>query len=297
MLRSLFMLLAFFAVVAVADGPKDDKPPKDDKAPKADKPKADKPKADKPKAEENPKSDKPKVEEEPKSAGWALDAGKNVPSAFHPYQISGPHINRVRKEEDDIDQDFVESLKKNLHVKEEAIAPYLKKASVSRNKKLGRFHCPVSHHGLDPLMVLFVQENNWPELKSSGLLEKLDAVVKNNPNVRLSVAVVVISGELDGGDKPDDPEVANRVDDKREELAKVIGETGQKLDNIALCLTNKRDDDLINKWELNRGDAPYVSVLANKFKIVAAEAIKKKLDAVQVQAVLDTLVKHFKVRP
>jgi hypothetical protein len=206
--------------------------------------------ADPPKAEELPKGDTPKKQ------GWALepDGKHNVPGPFHPFYVAGPHLTRLLKENKD-----------------------------NKVKINGRFHCPVSHHGLDPMVLLFVREVNVTDALKD-FLRRLDTVIEKNPNARIGAAVVFISDKIEDVVTNDDER-----DEQAKQLEDVAGEL--KLQHVAVCLDGKKD---LEKWELGRGDATYVLVLLRNYTVVAAETITRdKLDAARTDAILRTVAEKF----
>jgi hypothetical protein len=226
-----------------------------------------------PGAEELPKGEKPKKE------GWALQEGNNVPAPFHPYYVFGPHLARLEKEAKDA------RAKVTGGTAGKGGEPDADKGP--RAKIAGRFHCPVSHHGLDPMLLLFVRETDVSDgLKD--LLVRLDAVVKKNPNVRLGVAVVFISDKIE--DVVTDDEIRDELADQLKKTASDLKWQDEER-RIAFCLDGKRD---LEKWELGRGDATYVLVLLRNYAVVAAEAIKRDdLNAAKGDAILRELAEKF----
>jgi hypothetical protein len=206
-----------------------------------------------PKAEEAPK------DETPGKGGWALKEKNDVPAPFHPYYVAGPHIARLIKENKD------------------------------KNAKItGRFHSPVSHHGLDPMLLLFVREVNATE-PLKDFIRRLDTVVEKNPNVRLGAAVVFISDKIE--DVVFDDEARDEAARQLEDLAAELKLQRDDRRGVALCLDGKRD---LEKWELGRGDATYVLVLLRDYKVVHAETISRdQLNAAKTDAVLQLLADKF----
>ncbi len=187
--------------------------------------------------------------------GQALSVGNNIPPPFHPYYVSGPYLNRLREEEKDT------------------------------KKVFGRFHCPVSHHGLAPMVLLFVRDvRASPQLKE--LLRRLDAAVEKNPTSRLGVAVVFVSDEIK--DLVMDDEVRENLAGKIEDLA---GEL--KLNHVALCLAGPVD---LEKYELNP-DMAYTLVLLNRYQIVGVELLPRdKLTTDRIDAILQQVAEKLGTR-
>jgi hypothetical protein len=190
-----------------------------------------------------------------KKVGKALAVGNDVPAPFHPYYVSGPYLNRLRQEDKE------------------------------SKKVVGRFHCPVSHHGLAPLVLLFVRDVTFsPPLKE--LLRRLDALVEKNPTARLGVVVVFISDDIK--DVVTDDETRENLAGKLEDLA---GELTLK--HVALCLDGPAD---LEKWELDPQQA-YTLVLLRRYKIVATEGLARDgLTPQKVDAIVQEVAEKFGAR-
>jgi hypothetical protein len=167
----------------------------------------------------------------PAKAGQ-LAPGKDLPGPFHPFCVSGPYIAKLQQ-------------------------------ASEKDRVQGRFHCPISAHGLDPMVLLFVQGLNFTE-PLKDLLVRLDAAIEKNPNVRLGAAVVFLSNDL--------PDVVT-MDDKRDELAEQLRSLASalKLKNVSLCLDSKSD---LEKYGLDKEEA-YTIVLVRRYAVVTLEAIPR----------------------
>jgi hypothetical protein len=239
-MRILVSSLALLALVVVGvadDAPpagKDAPPPKKDApAPKKDAPPAGK---DAPPAKKDappPKKEAaPAGEEAPpaKKDAPVLQAGKDLPGPFHPYNVTGPHK--------------------------------------------GHFHCLLSEHGLDPMVMIFHKDVDFSD-PLANLLKKLDTAIEKNPNARLGSFVVFVPEELPDvtGSSDKDSEANSKNDDARIELEKKVADKGAdlKLKHVVLCLDGKAD---VEKYKL-RDDNLVTVVLYNKFKTVAVFALPK----------------------
>jgi hypothetical protein len=174
-----------------------------------------------------------------------LAAGQDLPGPFHPYCVTGPYIARLQQAQEN-------------------------------EKVQGRFHCPISAHGLDPLVLLFAKNLRISD-PFKDLLVRLDAAVEKNPRVRLAVTVVFVPGEL--------TDVVT-MDDKREELAEQLRSLAAalKLKNVSLCLDSKSD---VERYDLDRQEAAYTLVLARRYVVLATEAIARdQLTAEKVDQVM-----------
>ncbi len=150
-----------------------------------------------------------------------LQAGKDLPGAFHPYNVTGPHKQH--------------------------------------------FHCHISEHGLDPMVMIF-HKNVEVGDPLANLLTKLDTAIDKNPGVRLGAFVVFLPDDL--------PEVVgsdDKNDDARNELEKKLEQVGadKKLKHVVLCLDSKTD---VEKYNLSDTNLVTV-VLYKKFKIAAVFAL------------------------
>jgi hypothetical protein len=178
-----------------------------------------------------------------------LTPGNNLPGPFHPFCVSGPYIAKIQQQ------------------------------AGEKEKVRGRFHCPLSVHGLDPLVLVFVRDLRLSE-PLNELLVKLDAAVEKNPALRLGVAAVFITDEL--------PDVVGD-DDKREDLAGKLTTLAQnaKLKNVALCLDSKSD---LEKYDLNREDIAYTVIVSRGYRILASESIlRDQLTTDKVDQILKTI--------
>jgi hypothetical protein len=136
------------------------------------------------------------------------------------------------------------------------------------------FHCLVSEHGLEPMVMIFYKSvdfsNPLPEL-----LKRLDAAIDKNPNTRLGAFVVFLPDDLPDvvGSKEKSQETNSRNDDQRLELEKKIDQAGadMKLKHVVLCMDNKSD---VTKYGLSEDNLITV-VLYTKLKPVAIHALPK----------------------
>jgi hypothetical protein len=140
----------------------------------------------------------------------------------------------------------------------------------------GNFHCVISDHGMDPMVLLFVQDLRFSE-PLKDLLRRLDNAVEKNPKLRLGCAAVFLTDDL--------KDVVGE-DDKREEMAQQLADLGNdlKLKHVVLALDTKSD---VEKYDLEREEAAYTLVLYRKFRILAGEALPRdKLTPEKVDEVM-----------
>ena len=136
------------------------------------------------------------------------------------------------------------------------------------------FHCLVSEHGLDPMVMIFYKNVDFSD-PLPNLLKRLDTAIDKNPNTRLGASLVFLPDDLPDvvGSTEKDQEANSKNDDARLELAKKIEAAGSdnKLKHVVLCLDNKSD---VEKYELSDENLITV-VLYAKLKIVAVYALPK----------------------
>ena len=188
----------------------------------------------------------------------ALRVGANVPGPFHPYNVTGRF--------------GPQRIKDKTTQKEEDVE--------------GRYHCPVTEHGEDPMVLVFTRDLEVGD-KLKSLLQKLDTVTAaNKDKVRLGATVVFLDKEL--------PEVvgsSDATDDRRRELAASLREkfagmfkednpfTKQKL--VVVCIGSDAD---LAKYELDRNHKATV-VLYNKLEIRAVHDVED-LDDARIDAIM-----------
>jgi hypothetical protein len=132
-----------------------------------------------------------------------------------------------------------------------------------------RYHCPISEHGLDPIVLVFHKDLELSE-PLRGLAQKLDAAIEKNPNARLASCIVFLPDpatlpEIVGdSDKNDDARL--KVSEKVEDWGKAL-----KLKHVVLALDSKAD---LEKYNLRDTDLVTV-VLCNKLKVLGTFALPK----------------------
>jgi hypothetical protein len=134
----------------------------------------------------------------------------------------------------------------------------------------GRYHCLVSEHGLDPLVIVFARnleadDANGPVME---LLTQLDLLIEKNPKARLAAFAVSLSDAL--------PEVVGaslQSDEQRKQTAgKLEALAGARsLKYVVLTLAGKED---VDKYPLDV-KADVTVVLADKYRVVKVYALKK----------------------
>jgi hypothetical protein len=141
------------------------------------------------------------------------------------------------------------------------------------------FHCLISDHGLDPLVMVFHKNLEFSD-PLAKLLEDLDKAIEKNPNARLAAFAVFLADDL--------PEVVganDKDDDARDLLAKKLEDEAvkRKLQHVVLCLDTKAD---LEKYELDDRNLVTV-VLVRKYKVEAIFALPKdQLNDATVEKIL-----------
>ncbi len=141
----------------------------------------------------------------------------------------------------------------------------------------GRFHSPVSEHGLNPTVLIFVRGTE-PSPAVLALLQKLDALVVKYPDLRPGVVAVFLS---------DDITDLLAEDDKREAAVTALkGKVGD-LKHVEVGLDVLAD--VKDGYKLN--DKAEVTVLYyNKFHVEIARAFSKgAFDDKAVQPLADEI--------
>ena len=171
----------------------------------------------------------------------------------------------------------------------------------------GRFHCPVTEHAEDPMVLVFTRDVEVGD-KLKSLARRLDEVTKANTNVRLAATIVFVDKEDAKPDKdllqvlgiPDydkadqktrDFADAIAIEDRRRELATTVRnefkgmftETNPftKQNLVVVCIASNKD---LDKYKLNGTDKATV-VLYHKLEIKAVHAYQD-LDDAKIDAIM-----------
>jgi hypothetical protein len=136
------------------------------------------------------------------------------------------------------------------------------------------YHCPVSDHGLEPMVLVFHKNVDFGD-PLPNLLKRLDTAIDKNTDIRLGAFVTFLPDNLPDvvGSKEDNQDTNSKNDDARLEMEKKIEQNASdmKLKHVALGMDNKSD---VAKYEL--GDDNLVTVvLYTKLKVVAVYALPK----------------------
>ncbi len=194
-----------------------------------------------------------------------LVVGKNVPTTFHPYNVTA---RLAAKEEPGDDEDADVKIKK---------VDYTTK---------GKFHCLVTEYDLDPVVLLFAR-NLEDNAAFRDLLGKLDGAIERNPGVRMRSFVVFVADDI-----------ANVVaeDDKRVEAEKRIQKVADdlKLKNVVLTLASKSD---VAKYALDDASA-LTGVVYKQLRIEGVHKVSRdkldKADADPVKAIMKDVAAKLK---
>src|SRR5262245_49832095 len=190
--------------------------------------------------------DEPKADPEKPDAPPAKDKAKasdDLPGPFRPFNITGKAVDRVNQEirkfrkPDDKDK--------------------------AREPDRGTFHCLVSEHGLNPVVMVLVR-GTAPSDALLDLLKKLDAAVEKNQNARLASFVVFLTEKM-VNDKILD--LVEMDDEREQEVALIEARTkNAELKNLAVALDVYPTIKELYKLE----DQAEVTVLIyNKLKVLS----------------------------
>jgi hypothetical protein len=138
-----------------------------------------------------------------------------------------------------------------------------------------RYHCPVTDHALEPMVLIFYKNVDFSE-PLPKLLQQLDTAIEKNPDKRLGAFVTFLPDDLPdvAGSKEDKNQDTNsKNDDARLAIEKKIeqGAVDMKLRQVGLGLDHKSD---VSKYGLNDENLITV-VLYTRLKIVAVYALAK----------------------
>jgi hypothetical protein len=138
-----------------------------------------------------------------------------------------------------------------------------------------RFHCPISDHGLRPMVLIFYKNVDFSE-PLPKLLKRLDTAIDKNAETRLGAYAVFVPDDMPdvlGSSNDKDQDANSKNDDARLEWEKKIEQSGadMKLQHVVLCLDTKAD---VKKYELSDENLITV-VLCSKLKIASVYALPK----------------------
>ncbi len=133
----------------------------------------------------------------------------------------------------------------------------------------GRYHCLVSEHGLDPLVIVFARnlEAADPNGPVTELLTQLDLLIEKNPKARIAAFAVSLSDSL--------PEVVGaslQSDEQRKQVAGKLEDLAgaRSLKSVVLTVAGKAD---VENYRLD-DKADVTVVLADKYRVVSAYPLK-----------------------
>ena len=161
--------------------------------------------------------------------------------------------------------------------KDEIGGPFRPYNVTGKEKYRGKFHCLVSEHGLDPVVLVFVRGVE-PGDFVVDLLQKLDALAAKSERLRLAVVAVFLS---------DDVKDLVKDDAKREEAAGKVMEKVGKIEHVAAAVDVAAD--VKDAYKLN-DDADVTVMLYNKFRVETNRAFAPgTLDEAAVGSVVDEI--------
>jgi hypothetical protein len=209
-----------------------------------------------------------------------LRVGANLPGPFHPYNVTGKYGPRKEKDKEEETE--------------------------------GRYHCPITEHAEDPMVLVFTRDTEVGD-KIKSLAQKLDNATKANTNVRLAATLVFVDKEDPKPDAdllqvlgiPADPDkltdeakklrdrVADpiAIEDRRRKLAATLAaafrdmfkETNPftKQNLVVVCIASNND---LGKYNLDTTHKATV-VLYNKLEIKAVHDYED-LDDAKIDAIM-----------
>src|SRR4051794_37516308 len=159
---------------------------------------------------------------------------------------------------------------------------------IATGKKKGKFHCLITEHDLNPVVMVMVRGVEMTE-PLKYLLVKLDNAVDRNPNSRLASFFIFHT------DKIKDLAREDALNDKtgtiREEMEKKVDDiardTNLKHISLALDIT-----DRLQKYKADSGDV--VVLLYNRYRVVSFHALKKnELTEAKAKQILGEVAKDL----
>lgn len=137
-----------------------------------------------------------------------------------------------------------------------------------------RFHCLITEHGLEPMVMIFCKSVDFSD-PLPNLLKSLDTAIDKNANTPFGAFAVFVPNDLPDavGSNAKEQDTNSKNDDARLELEKKIEQNGSdmKLRHVILCLDHKSD---VAKYGLKDENLITV-VLYKKLKVVAVHALTK----------------------
>ncbi len=138
-----------------------------------------------------------------------------------------------------------------------------------------RFHCPISEHGLEPMVLVFHKNVDFSDPLPT-LLKQLDSAIEKNSDKRLGAFVTFIPDDLPdvaGSKDEKDQDTNSKNDDARLELEKKIeqGAADMKLRHVVLGLDSKAD---VARFGLS-DESLITVVLYTKLKVAAVYSLSK----------------------
>jgi hypothetical protein len=212
-------------------------------------------------AADEPKKAEPEKPDPAPAKEKAAKASDDLPGPFQCYNITGKAVDRVNKE----------------------VRKFKKEDDKNREPDKGTFHCLVSEHGLNPVVMVLVQGTE-PSEALLTLLKKLDTAVEKNQNARLASFVVFLTDKITN---------LAEMDDQRDEVVAALEAKTKaaELKNVAVAL-----DVLPKIKELYKlQDQAEVTVLIyNKLKVLSTHAFRKdELNDEGVQKIIAALGAHL----
>jgi len=167
---------------------------------------------------------------------------------------------------------------------------------MATGKKKGKYHCLVTEHDLNPVVMVMVKGVEITE-PLKYLLVKLDNAVDRNPNSRLASFFIFHSDKLKNLARDDilgNPEGEEPKRKIREEMEKKIEDIARdaNLKHITLALDIT---DRLLKYKADTADV--VVLLYNRYRVVSFHALKKDaLTEAKAKEILGEVAKDLGAR-
>jgi hypothetical protein len=170
-----------------------------------------------------------------------------------------------------------EPLEPGLKPGDELPGPFHPFNITGKEKYQGKFHCLVSQHGLNPVVLVFVnREDASPGVVS--LLKKLDTAVEKNQGVRLGSFAVFLT--------PNVKDLALE-DEKRDTLAAALRDKFADMKNVAVAL--EVQNNVKEPYKL-QPEAEVTVLLYSKYRVLASHAYRQgELTDEAINALMDEI--------
>ena len=160
-------------------------------------------------------------------------------------------------------------------------------------KNKGQFHCVVTKHGLNPMVLIFVRGSD-PEKPLVDLLKKVDEAVNKHDKRFLGGCAVFLNSDIlnDEQRKSTDTQLEDLLkdDDRREELSKKLFDaldTKEGIHRVILCLYSESGP---KGYDIGK-DAEVTVLLYRRYKILDQYSFAKgKMTDKDVDTIMQAIV-------